>query len=74
MMSRAQILFEQYKVLPPRIRRELKELIDKDQAEDKIPVIEQIRAGMREARLIKESRVKPKLAREFLAERQWKER
>ncbi len=67
-MRTAQILFEQYKVLPPRIRRELKALIDEDEREEKVPLIEQIREGMQEIRLIKQGKVKTKSARAFLAE------
>jgi hypothetical protein len=67
-MSTAQILFEQYKVLPPRIRRELKELIDEEEVDKKTPLLEQIREGMQEIRLIRQGKVKPKPAREFLAE------
>lgn len=37
-MKTAQILFEQYKVLPPRVRRELKELINQEEDEEKMPL------------------------------------
>jgi hypothetical protein len=67
-MSTAQILFEQYKVLPPRIRRELKELIDEDEQNEKVPLIEQIREGMQEIRLIKQGKIKPKSFDQLLEE------
>jgi predicted HTH domain antitoxin len=66
-MSTAQILYEQYKVLPPRIQRELKTLIIQDE-EEKIPLVEQIREGMKEVRLIQAGKLKAKSADEFLAE------
>lgn len=66
-MSTAQILFKQYQVLPPRIRRELKELIDEAE-EDNVPVIEQIRAGMNEIKLIRQGKLQAKSADDFLAE------
>jgi hypothetical protein len=66
-MSTAQVLFEQYKVLPPRIRHELKELINEDE-EEKVPLREQIRQGMKEIRLIKEGKLKAKTLGELLQE------
>lgn len=67
-MTTAQVLFEQYKVLPPRIRHELKELINDDDDDEKVPLREQIRQGMKEIRLIKDGKLKAKSADEFLAE------
>jgi hypothetical protein len=67
-MRTAQILFEQYKVLPPRVRRELKELIDEDEADEKVPLIEQIREGMNEIRLIKQGKLQAKTLDEVLKE------
>ncbi|MBO0930002.1 hypothetical protein [Fibrella aquatilis] len=67
-MSTAQILFEQYKVRPPRIRRELKTLIDQEAADEKVPLREQIRQGMREVRLVKEGKLKAQSLGEFLAD------
>lgn len=42
-MTTAQVLFEQYKVLPSRIRHELKELINDDDDDERVPLREQIR-------------------------------
>ena len=66
-MSTAQILFEQYKVLPSRIQRELKTLIN-EEGEEHVPLREQIRQGMQEIRLIKEGKLQAKSADDFLTE------
>ena len=65
-MSTAQILFEQYKVLPPRIQRELKTLINQEEADEHVPLREQIRQGMKEIRLIKEGKLEAKSPDDFL--------
>lgn len=67
-MTTAQVLFEQYKVLPPRIRHELKELINEDEEDEKVPLLEQIRQGMKEVRLIKDGKLKAKSLSEVLQE------
>lgn len=67
-MSTAQILYEQYKVLPPRLQRELKKLINEDDEEEKVPLLDQIREGMKEIRLIKDGKLKAKTLREVLDE------
>ncbi len=67
-MSTAQILFEQYKVLPPRIKRELKTLINQEEADEHVPLREQIRQGMKEVRLINEGKLQAKSADELLKE------
>jgi hypothetical protein len=67
-MSTAQILFEQYKVLPPRIQREMKTLIDQEAAGEKVPLREQIREGMREVRLVKEGKLKAQTLGDLLKE------
>lgn len=67
-MNTVQILFEQYKVLPPRVRRELKELINQKEEEEKVPLREQIREGLKEVRLIQEGKLQAKSADEFLEE------
>lgn len=67
-MTTAQVLFEQYKVLPPRIRHELKELINDDDDDEKVPLREQIRQGMKEIRLIKDGKLKAKTLGELLQE------
>ena len=67
-MSTAQILFEQYKVLPPRIQRELKTLINQEEEEEHVPLREQIRQGLKEVRLIKEGKLEAKSLGELLKE------
>ena len=67
-MSTAHVLFEQYKVLPSRIQRELKTLINQDKDEEPIPLREQIRQGLWEVRLIKEGKLKAKSLSELLEE------
>jgi hypothetical protein len=52
-MTTAQVLFEQYKVLPPRIQHELKQLIQEEMIEEPVPLREQIRKGVSEIKLIK---------------------
>ena len=69
-MSTAQILFEQYKVLPPHIKRELKTLINQEAEEEKVPLREQIRQGMKEIRLIKEGKLQAQTLSELLKEMQ----
>nr|WP_293844903.1 hypothetical protein [uncultured Arsenicibacter sp.] len=67
-MTTAQILFEQYKVLPSRVKRELKEMIIQEEAEDVVPLKDQIKEGLKEIKLIKEGKLKAKSADVFLAE------
>lgn len=67
-MSTVQILFEQYKVLPPRLQQQLKTLINQEVDEEKVPLIEQIREGLKEVRLVKEGKLQAQSADEFLAE------
>jgi hypothetical protein len=56
-MSTAQIIYEQYKVLPKKVRNELIELIIGEE-EEKEPLIEQIAQGLREVKLIREEKLK----------------
>lgn len=67
-MSTVHILFEQCKVLPSRIQRELKTLINRDEDDEPVPLREQIRQGLREVRLIKEGKLKAKSLSELLEE------
>ena len=50
-MSTAQIIYEQYKVLPKRIRQELKKLIISE--EESQPLLAQIEQGIKEVKLIR---------------------
>ena len=57
-MSTAQIIYEQYKVLPKKVQKELKSLIISEIEEEKVPLIEQIAQGLREVKLIREGKLK----------------
>ncbi len=56
-MSTAQIIYEQYKVLPKKVQNELKSLIVSEIEEEKVPLIEQIAQGLREVKLIREGKL-----------------
>jgi hypothetical protein len=56
-MSTAQIIYEQYKVLPKRVRQELKSLIIKEDQEESQPLLAQIAQGLTEVRLIQEGKL-----------------
>lgn len=67
-MTTAQILFEQYKVLPSRVKRELKEMIIQEEAEDVVPLKDQIKEGLKEIKLIKQGKLKAKTLDQVLTE------
>lgn len=69
-MSTAQILYEQYKVLPKKIQKELKELIIKDEEEMVEISLPAFKAAVREVKLLKEGKAKTSNARKFLADLQ----
>ncbi len=54
-MSTAQIIYEQYKVLPKRVRQELKALIISE--EESQPLMAQIEQGLKEVQLIREGKL-----------------
>ncbi len=68
-MSTAQILYEQYKVLPKKVKAELKALINKED-EDVLTDISlpAIHRGLDSIKKLKEGKVKTTNARQFLAE------
>ncbi|MEI7581652.1 hypothetical protein [Runella sp.] len=68
-MSTAQILYEQYKVLPKKVKAELKALINKED-EDVLTDISlpAIQRGLDSIKKLKEGKVKTTNARQFLAE------
>ena len=51
-MSTAQIIYEQYKVLPKKVQNELNSLINSENDEENVRLIEQITKGLREVKLI----------------------
>ena len=56
-MSTAQIIYEQYKVLPKRVQKELKALIISENEEESQPLIAQIEQGLKEVKLIREGKL-----------------
>lgn len=54
-MSTAQIIYEQYKVLPKRVRKELKELINKD--EEEMTLMEGLEQSLKEVKLMREGKM-----------------
>ena len=57
-MGTAQIIYEQYKVLPKRIQEELKALIIKeDNQEQSLTLMQEIEEGLKEVKLVKEGKI-----------------
>lgn len=57
-MTTAQIIYEQYKVLPKRIRQELKALINsEDEAKTTFSLLEDIEQGLNEVKLIRQGKL-----------------
>ncbi|GAB2577399.1 hypothetical protein [Spirosoma areae] len=65
-MSTAQIIYEQYKVLPKRVRQELKALIISE--EESQPLLAQIEQGLKEFKLIREGKLPRRNMRGLLNE------
>jgi hypothetical protein len=64
-MSTAQIIYEQYKVLPKKLQNELKSLIISENEEETVPLIEQVAKGLREVKLIREGKFPRKTFQEL---------
>ena len=57
-MTTAQIIYEQYKVLPKRVRHELKSLIiSEENNETSFSLIDDIEQGLNEVKLIREGKL-----------------
>ena len=57
-MTTAQIIYEQYKVLPKRIRQELRALINSEnEAETTFSLLEDIEQGLNEVKLIRQGKL-----------------
>ncbi len=56
-MSTAQIIYEQYKVLPKRVRQELKSLIISEEEEKPLSLMEEIEESMKQVKLIREGKL-----------------
>jgi hypothetical protein len=67
-MSIAQILFEQYKVLPKKVKTQLKTLIDSEDKEKIDISLPALKEAIREVKSLHEGKAKTSNAREFLAE------
>lgn len=65
-MSTAQIIYEQYKVLPKRVREELKSLIISEEEEENMPLLAQIEQGLKEVKLIREGKLPKRNMRDLL--------
>ena len=57
-MSTAQIIYEQYKVLPKSVREELKALIiNEENQEQPLTLMQEIEEGLKEVKLMKEGKI-----------------
>jgi hypothetical protein len=57
-MSTAQIIYEQYKVLPKSVREELKALIiNEENQEQPLTLMQEIEEGLEEVKLMKEGKI-----------------
>jgi hypothetical protein len=66
-MSTAQIIYEQYKVLPKRVRQELKALIvSEEEAEKPLTLMEEIEESLKQVKLIQEGKMPKKHMRDVL--------
>jgi hypothetical protein len=66
-MTTAQIIYEQYKVLPKRVRQELKKLIvkDKEDEEPTLSLMEEIEESLNQVKLIREGKLPRKNVRDL---------
>jgi hypothetical protein len=67
-MNTAKILYEQYKILPKKIKAELKALIDSENEEMIEISLPAFKEAVRDVKRLKEGKLKTKDAREFLKE------
>ncbi len=67
-MSTAQIIYEQYKVLPKKVQNELIALINKNNDEKNVRLIEQVTQGLREVKLIRKRKLPRKTFQELKRE------
>jgi phosphopantothenate synthetase len=66
-MSTAKIIYEQYKVLPKRIREELKALIvNEDNQEQPLTLMQEIEESLKQVKLIKDGKMPKKNMRDLL--------
>jgi polyhydroxyalkanoate synthesis regulator phasin len=67
-MSTAQILFEQYKVLPEKIKKQLKTLIEEEETEYVDISLPAFKDAVRQVKLLKQGKLETTDAREFMKE------
>lgn len=57
-MSTAQIIYEQYKVLPKRVREELKALIVNEETQEQpLTLMQEIEESLKQVKLMKEGKI-----------------
>lgn len=64
-MNTARIIYEQYKVLPKRVRRELKELINSEESEP-ISLMDEIEQSLNQVKLMRDGKMPKKNIRDML--------
>lgn len=65
-MTTAQIIYEQYKVLPKRVRKELKSLIKSEEETEKpLSLMGEIEENLKQVKLIRERKLPRKNARDL---------
>jgi len=66
-MTTAQIIYEQYKVLPKRVQKELKALIVKENEEEapSLSLMEEIEESLKQVKLIRDGKLPRKNARDL---------
>ncbi len=67
-MSGAQIVFEQYKVLPPQLKKEFKALVEEEESEMVEISVKHLKEGLRELKSVLNGKSKATPIKEFLKE------
>ncbi|MDF7821901.1 hypothetical protein P1X15_30070 [Runella sp. MFBS21] len=68
-MSTAQIIYEQYKVLPKRVREELKALIINEDSQGQSPTLmQEIEESLKQVKLMKEGKIPKRTWADFKKE------
>lgn len=68
-MNTARIIYEQYKVLPKKVRKELKNLIINEDEEDiSMSLLEQIEQGLEEVKAMEEGKIPSRTYADFKKE------
>lgn len=65
-MTTAQIIYEQYKVLPKRVKKELKQLIiSEDESEKPMSLMEELEESLKQIKLIRDGKMPKKNAKDL---------